>query len=313
MKITCLAVFAALATPAAAQDLTPAACEAALQAVSDTYHAMPMSLDEARLSGGPALVRDGWCVFSDASFDPGQGQRPVTAGALRLAGDGVLWMAGLSPVPSTLEVRIDGLNLPLRRGALPQIGGATSGAGGTLLANAGFGLDWSPEAKVMTLRQGRLAFANGDTVDAEAQLAHVDLTTPSAAQGSLLGFALTDLHLRAEGSGMFRSILYPALAHGAPAGGEAGAGDARKRMQAEAGPVIHALPGEAFRAGSREALTNLVAALHDASGTLTLDLRARDGIGPARILPLALHRGPVGPADLAALFDGSTVDVGWTR
>jgi hypothetical protein len=84
-------------------------------------------------------------------------------------------------------------------------------------------------------------------------------------------------------------------------------------IRADLVAMVGDLPGTSFTEATKAALRALIGELPNPSGDLTVALRAESGIGPARAAGYALNGVPQSVAEAAPLFQGVTVDVGWTH
>lgn len=77
--------------------------------------------------------------------------------------------------------------------------------------------------------------------------------------------------------------------------------------------MVGDLPGTSVSGDSKAALRALIAELPNPSGDLTVSLRADPGIGPTRAAGCAMGGVPETLAKAAPLFQGVTLDIGWTH
>jgi hypothetical protein len=196
---------------------------------------------------------------------------------LRFRGSALGWIADGSALPEGLEIAVEGLRLVVQTGSLQMDWlFAAQAMPNAINAEASFG--WGPATKVLRLEALCVDFPGENAVEASARVTGVDLSSAGAMQMSATSFALTEADLRSD-----------QLA------------------------VVADLPGTSFPETSKAALVALIGELPNPSGKLTVALRAEPGIGLTRAAGYAIGGMPQTVAEVALLFQGVTVNIGWTH
>lgn len=259
------------------------------------------------------VTQDGdWCVAEAPVLDlEGQYVPDWHMDRLRFRGSALGWIADGSTLPEGLEVGVEGLRLVVQTGSeqMDWILAAQSRPNGI---DAEASLAWDPTAKVLRLEGLSVDFPGENLVTASATLAGVDLSSTGAMQMSATSFALTEADLAVTTHGLFEWYVLMALGPQVlPSDGDMDA--AAEGLRADLAAMIVDLPGTSFSDASKAAMAALVKELPNPSGDLTVALRAEPGIGPVRAAGYALNGVPQSVAEAAPLFQGVTVDVGWTH
>ena len=129
---------------------------------------------------------------------------------------------------------------------------------------------------------------------------------------SATSFALTEFDARITSHGLFEWYVLMALGP-AVLPSEGDMDSAFAGVQVEVKAFVADLPGASFPDESKAALVAFVDQLPNPSGELTLAMRAEPGVGPVRFGGYAVTGVPTSMAEAAPLFQGVTVDVGWTH
>lgn len=290
-----------LAGPAGAEGLCPAAWDKVAAAMG--------GFGEVR----GAVTQDGdWCLATDVALMQGRQYQPdVHIDALRFRGSALGWIADGSTLPEGLEVVVEGLRMVVLTGdaQMDWLFAAQARPNGI---DGSAALSWDKGAKVLRLEGLTLDFPGDNLVEASATVERVDLSSPGAVQMSLTGFALTEADLNVTTHGLFE--WYALMALGPmllpPEGDmEAGAEEVRRDLRG----AVAELPDQMFAPESKAALVALIGELPNPSGDLTVRLRAEPGIGPSRVAGYAVTGVPTTMTEAAPLFQGVTLDVGWTH
>jgi len=259
------------------------------------------------------VVQDGdWCVVERPSLDiEGQYVPDWHMDRLRLRGAALGWIADGSTLPEGLEIAVEGLRLAVQTGD-PQMDWLFAAQARPNAINANAALAWDPAAKVLRLEGLSIDFPGENQIDLSAVLTGVDLSSAGAMQMSATSFSMTEAELRVTTHGLFEGYLLMPLGTALlPHEGDmAAAADA---IRTELVGAVVNLPSASFSDTSKDALLALVMELPNPSGDLTVALQAEPGIGPVRAAGYALNGVPQSMAEAAPLFEGVTVDVGWTH
>lgn len=297
----------ALTVPAGAEGLAgQALCEAAWARVSEGFATV----------GNPTVrgvVQDGdWCLVESPVLDlQGQYLPDWHMDRLRFQGSALGWIADGSSQPEGLEVVVDGLRLVVQTGNA-QMDWLFAAQSRPNAIDAEMSLAWDPMAKVLRLEGLSVDFPGENLVEASATVTGVDLSSTGAMQMSATGFALTEFDARITMHGLFEWYVLMALGPVVlPPEGDMDAAFAG--VQSEVKAFVADLPGSSFPEESKAALVAFVDDLPNPSGELTLGLRAEPGLGPVRFGGYAVTGVPTSIAEAAPLFQGVTVDVGWSR
>ena len=293
-----------LAAPAGAEGL--ALCEAAWAKAS-------AGLATVGILTSTGVAQEGdWCVVEGPVLDlQGQYLPDWHLDRLKVRGAALGWIADGSTLPEGLEIVAEGLRLVVQTGdaRMDWLFAAQSRPNGI---NAEAALAWDPAAKVLRLEGLSMDFPGDNLVEASATVTGVDLSSTGAMQMSATRFALTGFDARITTHGLFEWYLLMALGPVVlPNEGDMDA--AVEGMRADLVAIVGELPQTSVSADSKAALAALIGELPNPSGELTLGLRAEPGIGPVRVAGYALNGVPETLAEAAPLFQGMSVDVGWTH
>lgn len=303
IRAVCLAAL--LAGPAGAEGA--GLCAKAWQPISDGMN----SVTGARALG--TVGQDGdWCVISDLVIDmPGDYAPDWHLDRLKVRGSALAWIADGSSLPEGLEVAVEGLRLVVQTGN-PQMDWLLAAQSRPNGIDAEASLSWDPAGKVLRLEGLTLDFPGENRIEGSAVVTGVDLSSRGAMQMSATGFSLTEAELNVQMHGLFETYALMALGSVLlPPEGDMDA--AAERLRAKGLALVADLPGTSFSDASKAALSALIGELPNPSGALTLSVRADPGIGPQRLAPWLITGVPRTLAAAAALFQGVTVDVGWTH
>jgi hypothetical protein len=296
-----------LAGPAAAEGLVgQALCAAAWNKVGEGLSAL------GKVSAASVAQDGDWCLASGAVLDlEGQYIPDWHMDALRFRGSALGWIADGSTLPEGLEVAVEGLRLVVQTGTA-QFDWLLAAQARPNGIDATASLAWDPASKVLRLEGLSLDFPGENLVEASARLTGVDLSSTGAMQMSATSFALTEADLRITTHGLFEWYVLMTLGPLVlPQEGDMDA--AADGLRSDLVALVGALPGTSFSADSKAALVALVTELPNPSGDLTVGFRAEPGFGPARAAGYAVNGVPQTMAEAAPLFQGVTVDVGWTH
>lgn len=269
------------------------------------------SISEAQSVG--TVGQDGdWCVISDLVVDfPDRYLPDWHLDQLRFRGLALGWIADGSTLPEDLEIGVEGLRLVVQTGDA-RMDWLFAAQSRTNRIDAAATLAWDPAARVLRLEGLSVDFPGENLVEASATVTGVDLSSEGAAQMSATSFALTEADLAVSMHGLFEWYVLMALGPVVlPPEGDMEA--AAERLRSDLTAVIDQLPDASFPQESKAAMAALVADLPNPSGELTLAVRAEPGFGPARVVGYAVNGVPQSVAEAAPLFQGVTVDVGWTQ
>ena len=230
---------------------------------------------------------------------------------LRFRGSAVRWLVDGAGAPEGLEIAVEGLRLVVETGN-PQMDWLFAAQSHPNAINGDVALAWDPAAKVLRLEGLSIDFPGENQIDLSAVLTGVDLSSAGAMQMSATSFSMTEAELRVTTHGLFEGYLLMPLGTALlPHEGDmAAAADA---IRTELVGAVVNLPSASFSDTSKDALLALVMELPNPSGDLTVALQAEPGIGPVRAAGYALNGVPQSMAEAAPLFEGVTVDVGWTH
>ena len=302
-----LSLVLALAGPVAADGLAgQALCATAWARISEG------ASGSGTVSTGRVGQEGDWCVVETPVLDmAGQYVPDWHMDRLRFRGSALGWIADGSTLPEGLEIVVERLRLVVQTGdaRMDWLFAAQSRPNAI---DGELSLAWDPAAKVLRLEGLSIDFPGENQVQASGVLTGVDLSSEGAMQMSATGFALTEFDARITTHGLFEWYALMALGQSLlPPDGdvELAAEDLRAEMRA----AIGSLPGAVVSTESKAALVALVDELPNPSGDLTLSLRAEPGLGPARLAGYALTGVPETMAEAAPLFQGVTLDVGWTH
>ena len=300
-----LILLAALASPAAAQDMSAADCDALVTKLRDVVSSLPVTF-------GGGGVDQGQCVLQQVGYKserPGGPQWQADSVAIRGASPaGPFAETGLL---TSLSIDIGGLTIaPDFPDPMPaHLAGVPPYLRGI---DASVGLNWDSTDQSLSVSRLLVDFPGEDKLDLTARMINVDASSPGSAMVGLASFLVTDAEIKITSRGLFATLVTAAL------GPNAAADDAARKAaingaQKDATSVISQLPGTTFSLGSKSALRTLVADLPDPVGTLRIKLQSDAGIGPASLMRYALNGAPATMEDLQPLFDGLKVDVAWPR
>lgn len=305
IRVACLALV--LAGPAAAERLAgDALCKAAWTKLAD-------GIGFLGAASAAAVGQDGdWCVIESPVLDlEGQYMPDWHMDRLRMRGAALGWIADGSTQPEGLEIGVEGLRLIVQSGN-PQLDWLFAAQARPNSINGEAALAWDPGSRVLRLEGLSIDFPGENLVEASGQLTGVDLSSTGAMQMSATSFALTEFDARITTHGLFEwYVLMPFGSSVLPYEGDMDAAAEAIRRDLLTG--VAALPVTSVSADSKAALGALIGELPNPSGDLVLSLRAVPGIGPVRFGGYAVTGMPATLAEAARLFQGITLDVGWTH
>ena len=263
--------------------------------------------------GAAGVEQDGdWCVADRPVLDlEGQYVPDWYIDKLRFRGSALGWIADGATLPEGREVVVEGLRLVVQTGdaRMDWLFAAQSRPNGI---DAEATLAWDPAGRVLRLEGLSMDFPGDNLVEASASLTGVDLSSTGAAQMSATSFALTEADLSITLHGLFEWYLLMALGPVVlPSEGDMDA--AAEGIRADLLAMVGDLPETSVSEDSKAALAALIGELPNPSGELTLGLRAEPGLGPVRVAGYAMTGVPETLAEAAPLFQGVSVDVGWTH
>jgi hypothetical protein len=295
-----------LAAPAGAEGLAgQALCAAAWDRISALTGGVGRLAGTARQDGD-------WCVVEAPLVDmEGQYVPDWHMDRLRFRGSALAWIADGSAVPEGLEVAVEGLRLVVQTGDA-RMDWLLAAQSRPNRIDATLALAWDPAAKVLRLEDLSVDFPGENRVELTASVAGVDLSSTGAAQMSATSFALTEMDLRVQTHGLFEGYLLMALGS-ALLPGEGDIDAAVAGLKGDLRAFVGDLPGTSFSRDSKAAMVGFVEELPNPSGDLTMRLTAKPGLGPVRLGGVAIYGVQELLADLGPLFQGVTVDVGWSH
>lgn len=253
-----------------------------------------------------------WCIAESPVLDmAGQFLPDWHIDRLKFRGSALGWIADGSSAPEGLEIVVEGLRLVVETGN-PQMDWLFAAQARPNGIDAQASLVWDAGAKVLRLEGLSLDFPGDNLLELSARVDRVDLSSPGAVQMSATGFALSEAELRITTHGLFEWYVLMALGPVMlPVDGDMDA--AAEGIRADLVAMVGDLPETSVAADSKAALRALIAELPNPAGDLVLSLRAEPGIGPARAAGYAATGVPETLAEAEPLFQGVTVDVGWTH
>lgn len=280
------------------------ACGLALPAAAET---VPM--DCARLVGmleaatgysiaaPPAGDGGGACVLDGARLKGEAGKPDILVQRLRLGG------AAADGVPVLLTIDLGGLKVTPALGARDVDERLRSLMRLQTLDLRLVGSRNAAEDR-LELRDGWLALSGGSEATFSADIKGAELSLASVLTG-----ALTFLAVEWKNDGR---LLRPAMeAAGEGLIDSANAGSAVDATRSFLRQIADNLPDALFQGEARAEVEQLIAALPQGRGRLTLGFASEAGIGAAQIGIAALSDDPVGPDALARLLAGSALSVDW--
>ena len=293
----------ALAGPAAAEGQS--LCAAAWAKIGEGLAVL------GPLSGAVGQEGD-WCVVEGLVLDLEEQYLPDWhIDRLRFRGAALGWIVDGSTLPEGLEIAVEGLRLVVETGN-PQMDWLFAAQSRPNRIDASASLTWDAAGKVLRLEGLSIDFPGENLVEASAVVTGVDLSSTGAAQMSATSFALTEADLAVTTHGLFEWYVLMSVGPSVlPYEGDIDA--AAEGIRADLLAMLGDLPETSFSAGSKAALGALIAELPNPAGELTVTLRSEAGIGPTRLGGYAMGGVPETVAEAAPLFQGVTVDIGWTH
>jgi hypothetical protein len=281
------------------------------QALCDAIWAK-VTAEVAPVSGRLDAIEGDWCVVRDLVLDlPGSMTPDWQADRVQVRGAALAWALDGVTAPERLEVQLDGLSLKVATG-MAQTDYLLSAQARAYPIKARLSLAWDAPTKVLAVEGLEIDFPGANRLQFSAQVGSVDLSSFGAAQMSATGFALREAELYLQTHGLFETyVLVPFGPLVLPYDGDMQV--AETALKGQALGLITALPVATVPEASKDALRALVAELPNPKGALTLSLRAPDGFGPARLTRYAIAGMPATMADAGPLFQGVTLDIGWTH
>lgn len=298
---------ALLAGPAGAEGLAgQALCAAAWGKMSE------MASNLGDLSAAGVTLNGDWCVVEDSGLDlPGDYSPNLKADTLRFRGSAVMSALDKEPLPLSLEVEARGVRLVTETGDA-QLDWLFAAQARPNPMSADLALNWDPGAHVLTLDWLSVDFPLDNRVKLTGEVSGVDFSSVGAMQMSATSFAIQKVDLRIHTHGLFEwFVLMPLGPIVLPREGDMDM--AAERIRADLLAMADALPGSSFPEASKAALVTLIGELPNPSGELTLAMWAEPGIGPVRFGGFAITGMPRTFAEASPLFQGVTVDIGWTH
>ncbi len=300
-----LVLIAALASPAAAQDMTSADCDAILAKVQGAFAAMAVSFDAAGAVGGQCVLQRVSRTADRLGGPAWQADRVAVRGA---GPDGPFAQTGTL---NSLSLDIRGLTIsPDFPDPLPAHLVAVQPYLGEI--NARLGLNWDSAERSLSVSRLLVDFAGNDKLDLTARAINVDASSLTGATMGLASFLVTDADIKITSRGLFAALVTAAVGP-TLAADDAARTAALPGIKAEATSWVSQLPDASFSTESKSALRSLVADLDDPVGTLRVKLQSVAGIGPSSVMRYVLSGAPATVDDLAPMFDGMQVDVAWPR
>lgn len=172
---------------------------------------------------------------------------------------------------------------------------------------------WDEAERVLTVERAEARFPSGDYIRFSAEVEGVDLTDRTSIQMSAGSFGITRTLWEIRSFGLFENLVLLPIGINLLSG----ANDPAARIEelkAEARREIEGMPDEIVSAESRAALVAVVDDMPNPSGTLRVEMTAEPGLGPARVLPLAMSRtGLESLDDIWTLMDGVTHEITYDR
>lgn len=290
-----------MAGPAQAEKVCPAAWEK----VASALGAIGTVKGKVRQDGD-------WCLVQGLILDlAGQYQPDWHMDRLRFRGAAVGWLADGTGAPEGLEIAVEGLRLVVQTGNA-QFDWLYAAQARAYPTRGEVSLAWSAETRVLRLEGLSIDFPGDNQLDLSAEVTGVDLSSTGAMQMSATSFALTEADLRIRTHGLFEGYLLMPLGTALlPSEGDMAAAVDALRTDLIAGVVN--LPDTSFSDASKDALLALGMELPNPSGEMAVSLRAEPGIGPSRLAGYVVTGVPTTLGETAPLFQGVTVDVGWTH
>ena len=300
-----LVLIAALASPAAAQDMSAADCDVLLAKVQGALASLSVTFGSMATDGGQCVLQ-GVAYTSDRPGGPSwqaeqvaiQGAGPegpfAETGTLNSVSVDIRGLSIAPDFPDPMPAHLVDL-LPYLRDL-----------------DATVGVNWDSAEKSLAVSRLLVDFADNDKLNLTARAVNFDASTLAGATIGLASFLVTDADIKITSRGVLAAAVTAALGP-ALAVDDAARDAVLPAIRAEATTWISQLPGATFALGSKSALRSLVADLPDPVGSLRIKLQSDAGIGPVNFMRFALTGAPRTIDDLAPIFDGLKVDVGWPR
>lgn len=253
-----------------------------------------------------------WCVAEGPVLDmAGQYVPDWNMDRLRFRGSALGWVADGSTLPEGLELAVDGLRMVVQTGN-PQMDWLFAAQSRPNAIDAELSLAWDAKGRELRLEGLSIDFPGENLVQASARVTGVDLSSEGAMQMSATSFALIEFDAQVTMHGLFEWYLLMALGAAVlPTDGDMDV--AAEGIREDLLDMVDAVPETSVSAESKAALGVFIDELPNPSGDLSLSLRAEPGIGPVRFGGYAITGVPQTLAEAAPLFQGVTVDVGWTH
>jgi hypothetical protein len=296
-----------MAAPAAAEGLVgQALCSAVWAQISDELARV------ASPGGNLAAMEDDWCVVEAPVIDlDGQYVPDWHAERLRFRGAALAWAVEGAGSPDRLEIAVENLRLVVQTGNA-QMDYLFAAQSRPNTIDAEIALGWDSAGRILQLETLTIDFPGENLVEFSARAKGVDLSTAGAAQMSATSFALTEADLRIRTHGLFEWYVLMSVGPSfLPTEGDMEA--AAAALRAEMTAALADLPEPSFSPASKAALSALIAELPNPSGVLTLSLRSEVGMGPTRLAGYAANGLPDTVSEARQVFEGTTVDIGWTH
>lgn len=303
MRVLCL-MAVLLAGGAQAQGFGPG-CGTQWAAINSFL--VDSGLTKAPVARTPRQTAGG-CAVSDIDL-PGPDRLDVRARVLRWSGQGIGRFTDQGLPPTAITLGIEGLRF------VPQIDDpvmdylfrAQSVPGGI---DVKLSAKWEAETGRLILETVEADFPGDNFIRHEAEVTGVDLSTRQAMEMSAGSFAITQTRTEIRTNGLFETYILMAI--GAPLlTGEAPPEEQVATLKEKALADIAAMPDAIVAPASKDALQRLVGDMPNPAGTITIEMAADPGLGPARFLPLALNRDMEGLTDIWPLLDGVRLDVSY--
>jgi hypothetical protein len=278
------------------------------------WSAFAGALESAGLTvkvAAPAAEWGGWCsvtsvdVLAKGDFIP-----DYSAKSLKWKGKGLSGLYAFDAAPESLQIDLDDFRILTKTPdpVMTYLMRAQS-LRGTI--DLDLSADWNAKTKILEIKELQFDFPGENEIALQATIQGVDLSGRSATVGSATSFAITDLTLELETNGLFETyLLFPLLS--TALSGSDQPETQMARLKSDITATIATLPDTTFNADTKTALGQAIDQMPNPSGTLTLQMAAPKGIGPAQTLPFILMGVPTSPADMAPIFNGLTVTAQFT-
>lgn len=291
-------------------------CAGVLAATAQTAAAEDCDAERAFLFD--ALGRNGWAVEDEGDSSEVFGacrtrDLVLLAEALRIEAALVEWrLSGLSALEDqsglvTLEANLDNLRM-VPTVDDPWVSYMLSEQNRRNLIDGTLTASWNLDDGAVELEEFTLDLPGENAVSVAFQTSGM---TPALLAGRVTDFAalsVSRMEIVIDNNGFADGLILGYLV-GAMSGLPGAPESQMNATRDDAMALVGGLPDGIFTAGSKDALTRLIADAPVPWGTLGLTLVADPALPLARLVPLALQPDPLSPDALTAAFDGAMLEV----